>query len=82
MSGWLTMLDRVAAARYDRHSSTVGGVAGAHWSSMLLGYGTPFSLVFLPTELAGCKELTKGVFNRWGALEQDARQQGSSFNLQ
>jgi hypothetical protein len=42
------------------------GVAGAHRSSVLHGYGAPFSVFSLPTEPVECEELTKGVFYRWG----------------
>jgi hypothetical protein len=38
----------------------MGGAARAHRSSALHGYGAPFSVFYLPTELAGCEELTKG----------------------
>jgi hypothetical protein len=48
---------------------------------VLHGYGAPFLVFFLPTEPAGCEELTKGVFNWWRAPKQDAWWQGSSFNL-
>jgi hypothetical protein len=48
---------------------------------VLHGYGAPFLVVSLPTEPAGCEELTKGVFNRWGPPEKDVRRHGSSFNL-
>jgi hypothetical protein len=44
-------------------------VIGAHQSSMLHSYGAPFSVVSLPTDPVGCKELTKGVFYQWGAPE-------------
>jgi hypothetical protein len=70
-SGRFTMLNRVVAAWCGRRGQ----------SSTLHGYGAMFSVGFLPTKLAGCEELTKGVFNRRGASEQDARRQGSGFNL-
>jgi hypothetical protein len=73
-SGRLTTLDRVVEALCGRRSSTMVGAARAHRSSVLHGYGAPFSVGFLPTELAGCEELTKWVFNRRGALEEGARQ--------
>jgi hypothetical protein len=57
------------------------GAAGAHRSSTLQGYGAPFLLFSLPTEPVECEELTKGVFYRRGAPEQDVRRQGSSLNL-
>jgi hypothetical protein len=50
--------------------------ARAHQSSALHDYGAMFLVGFLPTKPAGCEELTKGVFNRRGAPEQDARWQG------
>jgi hypothetical protein len=81
MSGWPTTLDRVAAARCGRCGSAMASAARAHRSSVLHSYGAPFSVVFLPMEPTGCEELTKGVFNWCGALEQDARRPGSSFNL-
>jgi hypothetical protein len=55
-----TMLDWVAAVRCGQRSSTMAGAAKAHRSSVLHGYGAPFSVIFLPTESAGCEELTKG----------------------
>jgi hypothetical protein len=55
----------------------VAGVARPHRSSALHGYGAPFSVVFLPSELAGCEELTKAVFNWGGAPEQDTSWQGT-----
>jgi hypothetical protein len=57
------MPDRVAVARCG------SAMAGAHRSSVLHGYGAPFSVVSLPTELVECEELMKGVFYRWTALE-------------
>jgi hypothetical protein len=57
-----------------RHGAA--GAARVHRSSVLHGYGAPFLVVFLPTELAGCEELTKVVFNHWGAPEQDASEAG------
>jgi hypothetical protein len=38
-------------------------------------------VVSLSTEPVACEELTKGVFNQWGAPEQDVWWQGSNFNL-
>jgi hypothetical protein len=64
---------------WQRHG--VAGAARAHWSNALHDYGAIFLVVSLSMEPVGCEELTMGVFNRWGAPEQDARQQGSSFNL-
>jgi hypothetical protein len=73
-SGWPT-----TPHRWWRHDAA--GMARAHRSSVLHGYGASFLVVSLPTEPAGCEELTKGVFNRWGPPEKDARRHGSSFNL-
>jgi hypothetical protein len=80
-SRWPTTYDQVAAARCGRQGSAMAGAAGAHRRSALHGYGALFSVVSLPTELVGCEELTKEVFYRRGALEQDVQRQGSSFNL-
>jgi hypothetical protein len=61
----------------------MAGAIGAHLSSTLHGYGAPFLVISVLTELVECKKLTKEVFYWWGgALEQDMRQQGSNFNLQ
>jgi hypothetical protein len=80
-SGWLTTLDRVAVAWCGRRGSAMAGAARAHRSSALHGYGAPFFVVFLPMEPAGCEELTMGVFNWWGAPDQDVwgRAQASAF---
>jgi hypothetical protein len=59
----------------------VASVARPHRSSALHDYGAPFSVVFLPSELAGCEELTKAVFNQRGAPEQDMWWQGSKGRL-
>jgi hypothetical protein len=75
----------VVGARVDGPQCPTGwrghGVAGAHQSSVLHGYGAPFSVVSLPMEPVGCEELTKGAFYWQGAPKQDVRWQGSSFNL-
>jgi hypothetical protein len=81
-SGRPTTPDLVAAAQCGQRSRTMASAARAHQSSALHGYGALFSVVSLPTEPVECEELTKGVFYRWGALEQDVQRQGSSFNLQ
>jgi hypothetical protein len=63
-----------------------GGLVRPAWPELtgctLRGYGAPFSVFSLPTEPVECEELTKGVFYRLGAPEQDVRWQGSSLNLQ
>jgi hypothetical protein len=43
------MVDRVAAVQIDWRGSAMADVARAHRSSVLHGYGAPFSMVFLPT---------------------------------
>jgi hypothetical protein len=56
----------VAPARCCQRCGAMAGVAGAHRSSALCGYGAPFLVFSLPTESVECEELTKGVFYRWG----------------
>jgi hypothetical protein len=71
----------VVVARHGRRSGTMDCEAGAHRSSALHGYGTPFLVFSLPMEPLECEELTNWLFYWWGVPEQEVRQQGSSLNL-
>jgi hypothetical protein len=63
----------------------MAGETGAHLSSTLHGYGAPFLVISVLTELVECEKLTKEVFYWWGGggLQSrtcDSKVQTSTFS--
>jgi hypothetical protein len=60
----------------------MAGAIGAHLSSTLHGYGAPFLVISVLTELVECKKLTKEVFYWWGGGGSRAGRATARFKLQ